>query len=542
MKSTAALRRAIWVVVAGGIAALVLVGGVSLSQAISIRDAELVAGENQPVAGNEPTASVANLPEGASTEGLECGYVECEVALTVTKTANATVKGAPGGQVTYEIEVEVPAGAPGPVVIDSVIDDKFGDLELGPNNCALVGEQIDPGDSEDCVLRVTLPELSAGENHTNTVVVMGHVLDTNTQASGSDSETISIVEPQIDIATTYTVLTGSSNDCLAGGGTSEITVLPDTLVGHCTSVTNAGNTNIVNVESTLLGSTSITTFSRGPGWEQGAYSQVAALLGTTVYEYKVVATDEWGNTDTEILEVTVNGVPNVELTVNKIALTPIKGAPGGIVEYRIEVSVPLSAPGPVQIDSIVDDALGDLSLDSFNCEELFEDAFAPGESESCTVSSVLTGLSAGDTHTNTVTVKGHVVGETLQAAGQDSATVSIVEPVVDVEAFYTLAATTAECADDGPIVFGALLGFPVAHCSALENTGNTTIVSWEMNLAGFVLNRTDQRNQPGDQFEVRAIERPALLGLTTYTLEVTVTDEWGNTASDFVSVTVLGGL
>ncbi len=299
------LRRSTWIVVVG-VAALLLVGGVSLD-AVSLRDAELVSGDLVPFV--DEFATTSTLPESASTDGLICGYVECEVELIVTKRAESSTKGAPGGLVHYHIDVEVPSGSPGPVIIDSVVDDAFG--VLTSPDCSLVGKEIAPGDEEDCNIEPVLPELEAGQSHTNTVTVKGHVVGTNIQAGGQDSATVDIADQQLDIELKFTIV-GTLADCaLDVGDATSVTVNTGTPLRLCVKVTNVGNTELVDYEQTFLGVT--TNTPAYTPWPQAQTKRIVAFQsavdGTTVYTYKVVVIDEWGNTETETADVTIIGVP-----------------------------------------------------------------------------------------------------------------------------------------------------------------------------------------------------------------------------------------
>ncbi|MFV1991448.1 MAG: hypothetical protein ACC652_11985 [Acidimicrobiales bacterium] len=289
-------------------------GGVTL-EALSLNDAELVGGDAAPVE-DEATAEAAILPDSASTEGFVCGYVECEVELTVIKTAKTTIKGAPGGIVAYNFEVQVPSGAPGPVIIDSIVDDAIGDLDL--TRCSLTGAEISPGEEDDCSVDAVLPVLAKGVSHTNTVSVKGHVVDpdtgtdTNIPASGQDSLTIGIVEPQLDIEATYTVLTGTYNECAAGDGSAILEVDEGSTFYHCIFVTNTGSTAIVSVKVTFPGVGGTFNRLRMPGTLiDGVYAAGTAEHGTTEYTYEIEVTDEWGDTLTKTVKVTVfNGILN----------------------------------------------------------------------------------------------------------------------------------------------------------------------------------------------------------------------------------------
>ncbi len=312
-----AMRRSTWLIMIGmAAAALLLAGNVASRVVVSLSDAQPVGSEQELVASGEVNDAVVSLTGAAANEGLVCGYVICEVELDVDKEVRyqfrgVAVKGAPGGLVQYSVTVDVPAGASGPVVIDSIIDDTLGDLSAAPYSCEVVGEVIDPDDGETCNVEVTLPVLEAGDSHTNTITVIGHVLGTNIQASGEDSATLSIVEPQIGIEATYSVKDGTVvSGCLSAGGTDEITVAVGDPVFHCVKVTNTGNTTIVSMEETYLGSTSTDSTIRYPKRVyRSKIGSLNAVAGTTVYEYKVVATDEWGNTYTDTQYVTVIGDP-----------------------------------------------------------------------------------------------------------------------------------------------------------------------------------------------------------------------------------------
>jgi len=124
--------------------------------------------------GTEPHDVV--LAQSQIHSSANFGYARASMALT--KSADVSSLEEPGGQVTYTVSLT----NTGPVEItsDSLIDDKFGDLN-GQGNCQLP-QVISAGASYSCSF-TSLVAGEAGHNHINTMVARAHDSEDNPLAS-----------------------------------------------------------------------------------------------------------------------------------------------------------------------------------------------------------------------------------------------------------------------------------------------------------------------------------------------------------------------
>ncbi len=145
-----------------------------------------------PTGNTTTSGSTATIRLDAG-ETVHCKFTDtANLVLDVRKTADPTTLTEPGGVVNYFLEVV--NQSPVPVVLTSLVDDRFGDLN-GQGTCA-TGGTIPAFDSYSCTFQATLTNQVAGVPHTNTVTATGTdpggrtVMDT-----GSATVTIVACEP-----------------------------------------------------------------------------------------------------------------------------------------------------------------------------------------------------------------------------------------------------------------------------------------------------------------------------------------------------------
>jgi uncharacterized repeat protein (TIGR01451 family) len=137
-------------------------------------------------------------------------------AINVTKTANPTSLKEPGGTVNFTVTIENTSQAN--VTINSVVDDKFGNLAAvaggSPAGCFAVPFQLAPGQSSTCTFPKNVTG-TAGGSHVNVVTASG-VDEHGFPVSDSDDATVTFTERLIDLvvvkdATSPTPLNGTVN-------------------------------------------------------------------------------------------------------------------------------------------------------------------------------------------------------------------------------------------------------------------------------------------------------------------------------------------
>ena len=119
--------------------------------------------------------------------------------INVIKTANPTSVKEPGGLVDFTVTVE--NTGPVNVTINSVVDDKFGNLANvaggSPSGCFAVPFVLTPGQSSTCTFPKTVTG-TAGTSHVNVVTASG--VDTSQNpVSDSDDATVTFTERLIDL-------------------------------------------------------------------------------------------------------------------------------------------------------------------------------------------------------------------------------------------------------------------------------------------------------------------------------------------------------
>jgi uncharacterized repeat protein (TIGR01451 family) len=121
-------------------------------------------------------------------------------SILVTKTANPTQVLEPGANVGYTVTVRNTSVSSDPVTINSLSDDKFGNLN-GKGTCS-VSQTIQPGSTYSCTFTAPVNG-NAGYVHTNTVTASG-VDDDGASVTGSDSATVNVLNAPSSITVTKT--------------------------------------------------------------------------------------------------------------------------------------------------------------------------------------------------------------------------------------------------------------------------------------------------------------------------------------------------
>ena len=151
--------------------------------------------------GTEANSTTAFVALGAG-ETVTCVFTNTKRpagVINVIKTASPTSVKEPGGPVNFTVTVE--NTGPVNVTINSVVDDKFGNLANvaggSPAGCFAVPFVLTPGQSSTCTFPKTVNG-TAGTSHVNVVTASG-VDTSNNPVSDSDDATVTFTERLIDL-------------------------------------------------------------------------------------------------------------------------------------------------------------------------------------------------------------------------------------------------------------------------------------------------------------------------------------------------------
>lgn len=126
--------------------------------------------------------------EDSDDDDATVTYTDVPATITMTKTPSPSSVTAPGGDVTYTVVINNTSEVD-TVVIQSLVDDKFGDLD-GQGTCS-VEQTLDPGESYNCAFTGNVTG-SAGTTHVNVVTANGYSTDNEQSVSADATATVTI--------------------------------------------------------------------------------------------------------------------------------------------------------------------------------------------------------------------------------------------------------------------------------------------------------------------------------------------------------------
>ncbi|HEY3208338.1 MAG TPA: S8 family serine peptidase, partial [Actinomycetota bacterium] len=381
----------------------------------------------QPSQHSDTATAKATDNDGSSDTESGSAMVEITNAsptIAVTKTASPTTVSEPGGAVSFTIEVKNTSVATDPVTLTSLTDSIHGDLN-GQGSCA-TGGTIAPGTTYSCSFTATVSG-NAGESETD-VVTANVKDDENTAASGQDDATVTVTNVDPSITVTKTASPTSVDE---PGGSVTFTV-------------EVKNTSVATDPVTL---TSLTDSIHGNLNGQGTCSTSGTINPGTTYSCSFTATVSGNANDSETDTATANvkddegstasGQDDATVTVADVAPTIMvtKDAsptsvtePGGTVTFTVTVKNTSVNSDPVTLDSLTDDAFGDLDKDSLPASHTWTSSTCdtggtinPGGTYSCSFTGEVSG-NAGSIHTDEVTAE-VTDDDGSTAQGADDATV-----------------------------------------------------------------------------------------------------------------------
>ncbi len=356
---------------------------------------ETVSGDfSGPAHSNTATATASDNDGNDDTESgtATVTFTDVPTDISVTKTANDNEVPETGQLVTFTFVVTNNTAEP--VVLDSLVDSDFGDLD-GQGTCVTGGTLAGNG-TYTCAVSVVISGDFSGASHVNTVTATASDNEDNTD-SPTDAETITFTDVPTDISVTKTA---NDNEVPETGqlvtftfvvtnNTAEPVVL-DSLVdsdfgdldgqGTCvTGGTLAGNGTYTCAVSVVI---------------SGDFSGASHVNTVTA-----TASDNEDNTDspTDAETITFTDVPT-DISVTKTANDNEVPETGQLVTFTFVVTN--NTAEPVVLDSLVDSDFGDLDGQG-TC--VTGGTLAGNGTYTCAVSVVISGDFSGASHVNTVT-------------------------------------------------------------------------------------------------------------------------------------------
>ena len=337
--------------------------------------------------------------------------------ITVTKTADPTSLGEPGGDFTFSVNVHNDSSVD-TVTLESLTDDLYGDL-AGLGTCS-VPQTIAPGSDYSCSFTGSFLG-SSGDSQTDTVTASG-TDDDNAPVSETGSATVSIT----DAASAGITVTKTADPTSLGepGGdfTFSVNVHNDSSVD---TVTLESLTDDLYGDLAGLGTCSVPQ-TIAPGGDYSC-SFTGSFLGSSGDSQTDTVTasgtddDNAPVSETGSATVSITDAASAGITVTKTADPTSLGEPGGDFTFSVNVHND-SSVDTVTLESLTDDLYGDLAgLGTCSVPQ----TIAPGGDYSCSFTGSFLG-SSGDSQTDTVTASG-TDDDNAPVSETGSATVSITD-------------------------------------------------------------------------------------------------------------------
>gem|GEM_PF-6090229 len=378
-------------------------------------------------AGESKASSVAVVAsdddgnEVHATTGAKVTITDAPPAIRVSKVAERDSVPEPGGSAAFMVRIDNEGSEA--FTLNTLVDGAHGDLN-GQGTCSVpqVGVSIQGGGSYACSFQSEIWG-NAGVTETGTVTAVASD-DEGNEVSASDSATVTIsdVPPAIGAS-----ITASPSSLPEPGG----------LVVFAVRIMNQGieelslDSLVDDVYGNLLGQgtcyVSPEGIALGPGgsYECSFQADVRGNAGqNSTNLVSAVASDDEGSEGTALAGAIVaitDVIPaiGVDVSANPSSIA----VPGGEVQFSVRVSnVGAEA---VTLDSMVDDAFGDLSGQGSCSLASGEATIGPGGSYECIFTAGVSG-NAGDSEVHTVTIVAFD-DEGNQATAAASTTITIID-------------------------------------------------------------------------------------------------------------------
>src|SRR5918995_945411 len=274
-------------------------------------------------------------------------------SILVTKTATPTALPEPGGNATFDVEVEN-TSVTDSVTISSLVDDVYGNLD-GMGTCD-VPQTIAAGQSYTCSFGGAVSG-NAGSSPTDVVTASGTDDDGN-PVSDDDDAVVTIANVPSSITVTKTA-TATSIQEPGGNATVAVSVKNTSAVD---SVTISSLTDDIYGNLDGKGTCDVPqTLAPGASYECSFTGAVSGSPGSTHKDAVTASgTDDDGNpvSDDDDATVTITDVAS-SIAVTKTATPTALPEPGGNASFDVKIEN-ISAVDSVTISSLTDDVYGNL--------------------------------------------------------------------------------------------------------------------------------------------------------------------------------------
>ena len=334
-------------------------------------------------------------------------------SIVVTKTADPTTLPEPGGNATFDVEIEN-TSAVDSVTISSLTDDIYGNLD-GKGTCD-VPQTIAAGASYRCSFTGAVSG-NAGSSHKDVVTASG-TDDDGSPVSDEDDATVTIS----NLASSIQVTKSADPTTLPepGGNATFDVEIENTSAVDSVTITSLTDDIYGNLDG--KGTCDVPqTLAPGASYECSFTGAVSGNAGSSHKDVVTASgTDDDGNpvSDEDDATVTITNVPSSIAVMKSASPTSIQ-EPGGTVTFSVSVKN-TSAVDSVTITSLSDDIYGNLDGKG-TCD--VPQTLAPGASYNCSFSGAVSG-SAGSTHKDVVTASG-TDDDGSELSGSDDATVTV---------------------------------------------------------------------------------------------------------------------
>jgi hypothetical protein len=415
---------------------------------------------------------------------------------------------------------------------------------------------LDYGETWTYTISRSIPSQNAGTSHTNNATVSA-VDDENTTASDTDDATVTYnnVDPAIKVvktASTNVVNEGTPTDITY---TYELTNESSTSTDPLTVLTISDD-QLGNLSAKYMsGDDGDSLLEKGETWlyEATATGVILNAGQNLTNVVKVTAKDDEGTpTDDDDTQTVTGQNMTPTITIDKTGpATVLVGGASVTYNFTITADANNVSTDPVEITSLTDDKLGNLlsvaetawvntgkTLQNINGDSDTGIVLNPGQSFSFDYTTTLN-LVQGQTHTNTVTVKG-VDDENTLAQDDDPHSINAVAPKIDVEKLILDPSTNQYVDADLPVGPVINQGTNPTFKFVVTNTGDVALSNitlsdnkFDLNGAAAGTSITITSLAPNGTYELSPFIAPWQSGQHTNiaTVSTTYTDSAGNTAN-----------
>jgi len=483
-------------------------------------------------------------------------------SITIDKVASPTSVPEPGGDVTFTLRVHNTSPAD-TVAIDELTDSVYGNVFLRGDCGTLESKQLSPDDDaaggvdEATCSFTAMVSGNAGDSHHNVASVTGHDDDGRTVTDNDFADVeVADVAPSIDVTKTADPISvaepGASVEFTVDVENTSVSTDPVTITSLVDDPDGAGPAELIDLNG--KGSCSVPQVIEPGETYTCSFSRMITGNAGDVKIDVVTATghddDEHSVSDHDDAEVTITDVAS-SISVEKSA-TPISvQEPGGDVAFTVAVKN-TSAADAVTIDTVVDSIYGDLATKG-TCGALIGKVLQPdnhaagGPDEGqCTFTGIVTG-SAGSTHTNVVTVRGHDDdGHALTA--HDDATVTITAAPRLIDLFVTKNDLPDPVQLNGQLTYSIVVGNngpdAATHVTLADplpvGTSFVSVSTTQGTCTGGVLISCDLGTVPaGSTVTITLVVTALQSGVLTNTVTVVGSEPESNTANNTATATTL---